>query len=92
MYICMYMCVYIMYMCVYLYIHTYIYVCMYIYRYIHTHIHTYIHTYIHRVIATYQVIQHAMLCFSFNHQAAVNYMADCKEFNVHGKCLCQSMY
>lgn len=66
------------------------YVCIYIDIYIHTH--TCIHIYIHRVIATYQVKQHAMLCFSFNHQAAVNYMADCKEFKVHGKCLCQSMY
>ena len=80
------------YVCVYIYIHIYMYVCIYIDIYIHTHIHTYIHIYIHRVIATYQVIQHATLCFSFNHQAAVNYMADCKEFKVHGKCLCQSMY
>ena len=83
-----------MYVYVCIYIYTHLYVCMYIYIdiYIHTHIHTYIHIYIHRVIATYQVIQHATLCFSFNHQAAVNYMADCKEFKVHGKCMCQSMY
>ena len=87
MYACIYVCI-----CVYIYIHIYMYVCIYIDIYIHTHIHTYIHIYIHRVIATYQVIQHATLCFSFNHQAAVNYMADCKEFKVHGKCMCQSMY